>query len=137
MNVLIADRDNLMIRLISSAFREAGFATFIALDVRQATMLVRSQRIDAVVLDMALPGGSGEDVIHRLKLSKRTGNVPVIVVSGSVEPAARERILAMGADDFFEKPADLEKLVESLRGLTSTSRMAPVLAATSTDYLGG
>jgi DNA-binding response OmpR family regulator len=121
MNVLIADDDNLMIRLLSTAFQKAGFATFVAFDVVQATMAVRRQRIDAVVFDMAMPGGSSADVIHRLKLSKKTGDIPIIVVSGSVEPDARKRILAMGADDFFPKPPDLEDLVISLRRLTDNA----------------
>src|ERR1051325_1686266 len=122
MNVLIADDENVMIRLLSTAFRQAGFATFVAFDVVQATMTIRRQRIDAVVLDMSMPGGSGAHVIQRLKLSKRTGNIPIIVVSGSVELDARERILALGADDFFVKPPDLEKPVKSLRRLTDPRR---------------
>lgn len=143
MNVLIADDDNLMIRLLSTAFQKAGFATFVAFDVVQATMAVRRQRIDAVVLDMAMPGGSGADVIHRLKLSKKTGDIPIIVVSGSVEPDARKRILAMGADDFFAKPPDLEDLVISLRRLTdnapisrTTNSFAIRLVAEAMEYHG-
>jgi DNA-binding response OmpR family regulator len=143
MNVLIADDDNLMIRLLSTAFQKAGFATFVAFDVVQATMLVRRQRIDAVVLDMAMPGGSGADVIHRLKLSKKTGDIPIIVVSGSVEPDAPKRILAMGADDFFPKPPDLEDLVISLRRLTDnapksriTNSIAARLVTDAMEYHG-
>ena len=143
MNVLIADDDNLMIRLLSTAFQKAGFATFVAFDVVQATMAVRRQRIDAVVLDMAMPGGSSADVIPRLKLSKKTGDIPIIVVSGSVEPDARKRILAMGADDFFPMPPDLEDLVISLRRLTdnapksrTTNSFAARLVADAMGYHG-
>ena len=121
MNVLIADDDNVMIRLLSTSFRKAGFATYVAFDVVQATQLIRRHRIDAVVLDMQMPGGSGADVIDRLKLSRKTGDIQILVVSGSVEPDAREKLLARGADDFFPKPPDLERLVALIRSLTATA----------------
>jgi len=82
-------------------------------------------------------------VIHRLKLSKKTGDIPIIVVSGSVEPDARKRILAMGADDFFPKPPDLEDLVISLRRLTdnapksrTTNSIAARLVTDAIEYHG-
>jgi DNA-binding response OmpR family regulator len=121
MNVLIADDDQVMIRLLSVAFRKAGFATFVVFDVVQASQTIRLKKIDAVVLDLAMPGGSGVDVIHRLKLSRRTVQIPIIVVSGSVSPNAREQLLSLGADDFFSKPPDVDALVASVRALVRAS----------------
>lgn len=118
MNILIADDDPVMIRLLSTTLRRAGFATFIAYDVVQATQTIHRSRINAVVLDMAMPGGSGADVIRRLKLSRRTGDIPVIVVSGSVEAEVAKSVLAMGADAFFPKPPDVEAIAACLRALT-------------------
>ena len=136
MNVLIADDDNMMIRLLSTAFRKAGLATFVAFDVVQASQIIRRHRIDAVVVDMAMPGGSGEDVINRLKLSKKMGAIPIIVVSGSVEPDARERILAMGADDFFVKPPDMDRLIQSLQSLTRFRKPVTTINDLDDAYCG-
>jgi len=113
-----------MIRLLSAEFRKEGWATLVAFDVVQATAETRRSRIDAVVLDMCMPGGSGRDVIHRLKNSNRTGQIPIVVVSGSVQPEARQEILAAGADDFFLKPPDVPAVIESIRRLAAQSNSA-------------
>jgi CheY-like chemotaxis protein len=118
MNVLIVDDDPVIIRLLSGELRRAGFATFVAYDAVQATLEVRRSRIDAVVLDMRMPGGSGRDIIHRLKNSNRTGQIPIVVVSGSVGPEAGAEVMAMGADAFFRKPPDVPALIEKLTQLT-------------------
>ena len=118
MNVLIADDDPVMIRLLSTELRKAGFATFIANDAAQATAEIRRSRIDAVVLDLHMPGGTSHDVIHRMKTSNRTGQIPIAVVSGSVGPEGAQQALAAGADAFFPKPPDIAALVRTLNELT-------------------
>lgn len=118
MNVLIADDDPVIIRLLSMALRKAGFATFVAYDVVQAMATIRRSKIDAVVLDLSMPGGSGHDVVHRLKSSNRTGQIPIIVVSGSAGAEQKAQVLADGADLFLEKPPDLAALLAGVAKLT-------------------
>jgi len=125
MNVLITDDDPVIIRLLSTELRKAGFATFVAYDVVQAMATIRRSNIDAVVLDMCMPGGTGRDVIHRLKTSNRTGQVPILVVTGSVGPEDRDEIVAAGADAFFLKPPDVPALIAALRALTSPEAANP------------
>jgi CheY-like chemotaxis protein len=125
MIVLIADDDPLIIRLLSTELRKAGFATFVAYDVVQSMTTIRRNRIDAVVLDMSMPGGSGADVIHRLTSSNRNGQIPILVVSGSVGPEDRDKIIAAGADAFFLKPPDVPALIETLRALSSPVAGSP------------
>lgn len=117
MNVLIADDDPFMIRLLSSGLRRNGFETYLAYDVLQATQMIQRHQIDAVVLDISMPGGSGAEVIRRLRMFKQTVNIPIVVVSGTVGDDARKKLLDMGADDFFPKPADIEQLAASVRRL--------------------
>ena len=126
MNILIADDDPITVRVLSSALRRSGFATSVAFDVMQATQMIRQQSFHAVILDMAMPGGSGSDVIQRLKLFRRTLDIPIVVVSGSVDKEAREKILELGVDDFFAKPADPDQLVASVRRLTQKFRSPEV-----------
>jgi len=131
MTILIADDDPLMILLLSLAFQRAGFATCVALDVVQATQIINRQRVDAVVLDMSMPGGTGADLIHRLRMFKRTVRVPVVVVSGTVEDDARQQLLEMGADAFFPKPPKVEELIASVHRLIGMNRPAPASGATT------
>jgi len=122
-NILIVDDDKLIIRLLSTELRKAGYATFVSFDVVQAVTAIRRHPIDAVLLDMRMPGGSGEDVIRRLKLSKRTGQIPIFVVTGSVPDANRVDLIAMGAEEVFFKPPDMKLLLAKLAEVPSRSDM--------------
>src|SRR5690348_1163068 len=116
-NVLIADDDPLMIRLLTAALQCEGLATFVANDVTQAVAMINRCRIDAVLMDLSMPGGSGADIIQRLKSSHKTGCIPIVVISGSIDPNASDEILALGADRFFTKPPRLALVVQALREL--------------------
>ena len=116
-NVLIADDDPLMIKLLTTALQCEGFATFVASDVSQAVAMINRCRIDAVLMDLSMPGGSGADIIQRLKSSHKTGSIPIVVISGSIDPNASGDILALGADRFFTKPPRLALVVQALREL--------------------
>ncbi len=117
LNVLIADDDPMMIRLLTAALQCEGFATFVANDVTQAVTMINRCRIDAVLLDLSMPGGSGADIIQRLKSTHKTGSIPIVVVSGSIDPNASDEVLALGADRFFTKPPRLASVVQALREL--------------------
>jgi CheY-like chemotaxis protein/anti-sigma regulatory factor (Ser/Thr protein kinase) len=68
--------------------------------------LARSRPL-AIVLDLRLPDGRGEDVLRRLRQDPTNATVPVIVVTVEAEPSA---LLALGADDYLTKPIDRGRL---------------------------
>src|SRR2546430_2386884 len=66
----------------------------------------------AVVLDLRLPDGRGEQFLGRLKTDPAFADVPVIVVTVEAEPATA---LTLGADDYLTKPIDRARLESWLR----------------------
>jgi CheY-like chemotaxis protein len=68
-------------------------------------------RPDVVLLDLDLPDISGERVLAELRTAAVTRAIPVIVISGDVDPAVRRRILAGGAEHFLAKPYDVTELL--------------------------
>jgi len=66
-----------------------------------------SNRHDAIVLDLALPGKSGLEILRRLRAVSR---VPVLFVSQADSVETRLEVLQAGADDFLVKPVDLREL---------------------------
>ena len=64
----------------------------------------RGRAIDAVVTDLEMPFVDGFELVRRLRGDRRFGRVPIVVVSGSQDPRAPERVLGLGADAFFAKP---------------------------------
>ncbi|RKY16428.1 MAG: two-component system response regulator [Planctomycetota bacterium] len=70
---------------------------------------------DLVLLDIAMPGLDGFDVLARLSKSPDTARVPVIILSARTDQATIRRALAAGAAHFIQKPfrnADLLKIIE-------------------------
>ena len=77
---------------------------------------------DAIVLDINMPGGSGIEVLKRLKRSTKTHRIPIVVVSGSDDPEVRQAAMELGVTDFLTKPVDLDQLCKILSGVLATLR---------------
>jgi CheY-like chemotaxis protein len=61
-----------------------------------------------------MPGGTGVEVLKRLRMSSKTQHIPVIVVSGEENPGIEAKVRGLGAVDFFPKPVDPERLCVSV-----------------------
>ena len=113
--VLVVDDDKVLSHLVTSLLREKGHKTVAAFDAVQALMAAkRTPPVDAIVLDVNMPGGSGEETLRKLKMSTLTQNIPVIILSGSIDAKGQERVRALGADAVLSKPLVPEELFEAL-----------------------
>jgi CheY-like chemotaxis protein len=113
--VLVVDDDRVLSHLVSSLLREKGHKILTAFDAVQALMAAkRTPPVDAIVLDVNMPGGSGEETLRKLKMSTRTQNIPVIILSGSIDSQGQERVRSLGADAVLSKPLVPEELFEAL-----------------------
>ena len=115
--VLIADDDRVLTHMLSTRLRAMGWTVDVALDAMQAVMFTRQHNPDVIVLDIAMPGGTGRQALTSLKQSSKLCDIPVVVLSGSIEPADEAGILALGADEFLRKPIEAEALDARLRAL--------------------
>lgn len=111
--ILIADDDAEITRLLSVYLQANGFTIMTAADAMQTARL--SRFVDAILLDVHLPGGDGMDVLTRVKRAPQTKSVPVIMLTADPGPELPQRALALGASDFLHKPLDLEQLLASLK----------------------
>lgn len=117
--ILIADDSRVQVHLFSSCLADRGFEVLVAVDALQTWMIALQAAPDAIILDVNMPGGSGVDVLRKLRLSSRTMQIPVVVVSGSNEPEVQRVIAELGVAAFLQKPVDLDQfgnlLVQLLR----------------------
>jgi CheY-like chemotaxis protein len=114
MKILLADDDRVLTHLLSSRLRAKGVETFVAHDAMQALMSAMRSPPDVIVLDIQMPGGTGIEALKKLKGSARTSSIPVVVLSGSVEPDASRAVKALGAIEFLLKPIDPDALYKVL-----------------------
>jgi DNA-binding response OmpR family regulator len=122
--VLIIEDDAVQVRLLTIRLKAAGYAVAVASDAVQSVGAVRRERPDIVLLDIGLPGGDGYVVLKRLKALVHISAVPIIAVSGRAAATDRDRMLAAGADDYFEKPVDVDRLLARIRQLLGDLPMA-------------
>jgi CheY-like chemotaxis protein len=112
--ILIADDSRFQVAVLSKALEEKGFEVVVALDALQASMTAMRVAPDAIVLDINMPAGSGIEVLRRLKMSSKTQQIPVMVVSGNTDPSIEPLAKQLGVADFFRKPVDPAQLCQAL-----------------------
>jgi CheY-like chemotaxis protein len=117
MRILIADDDRVLVHMLSAHLRARGHETVAAFDVMQTWMAIQRQPIDAIVLDIQMPGGTGMEVLRKIKTYSKTSLIPVVVLSGSLDPHEVQKVKDLGADKFLPKPPDVDLLCETLSHL--------------------
>jgi DNA-binding response OmpR family regulator len=114
-NILVAEDDRAFSLMLCTILREAGHTVIPAFDSIQAFMFAMRQTIDIVLLDVGMPGGTGIGVLGKLKHSSKTSGIPVIVVTGSTDPAVKTQAMELGAAAFLAKPIDPAGLLDAVR----------------------
>ncbi|NBH06760.1 response regulator, partial [Amycolatopsis sp. SID8362] len=101
--VLVVDDDPRVRTVVTWQLEAEGFRVTEAADGRRALEAIERDRLDLVILDLALPGVGGLDVLRRLRDGEHAG-LPVIVLSGRSGETDRIVGLDLGADDYLVKP---------------------------------
>lgn len=123
--ILIADDSRVYVHLISGWLHDRSFEVVVASDAIQAFVMATKGQPDAVILDISMPGGSGIDVLKKLKLSTKTKHIPVLVVTGNAGSEMRSLVKRLGAADLLEKPLDCAEFCTILSCLTVEENPLP------------
>ncbi len=116
--VLVVDDDPTQRRLIQAALEREGFAVAHAENGDEAiTRLAAGGAADVILLDLVMPGISGQDTL--LEIRARGFNQPVIVVTATGGIDTVVQAMQAGAIDFFVKPASPERIIVSIRNALS------------------
>jgi CheY-like chemotaxis protein len=110
--VLVVDDDPAAREAITRGLKREGFKVIVAATGEEAVQLARSQRPDAITLDVLMPGMDGWTVLRSLKADPLTAAIPVVVVSMLEDSDIG---FALGAADYLTKPVDRDRLVSTLR----------------------
>jgi CheY-like chemotaxis protein len=85
-----------------------------AMDGPQGLALARKHRPDLILLDLYLPGMSGEEVLSRLREAKETARIPVFMISADATAGQAERLIAAGARAYLTKPLDIPTFLQAV-----------------------
>jgi DNA-binding response OmpR family regulator len=103
-SILLIDDEERVGGALRFALSSHGYEVVQERDARAGLERVRSAAPDCVLLDVDLGGDDGLDCCRTLKSDPTTSAIPVILLSGLVDPASMARGLAAGADDYIGKP---------------------------------
>ncbi len=112
---LVVDDDEELVELIRDVLHADGrFEVRVANNGFDAGMMVKEYRPDIIVLDVMLPDINGKEVCQRVRSDSSLDDVKIICISGMVEQDKIADLRASGANDFMQKPFEIEGLVERM-----------------------
>jgi signal transduction histidine kinase/CheY-like chemotaxis protein len=112
--ILVVEDDRKTIFIYEQYLSMAGFQVIPARTIADAERLLHTVRPAAIVLDIMLDGESSWAFLARLKKDEQTQDIPVLVVTVTNK---EQKARALGADEFWLKPVDRERLLRKLRVL--------------------
>lgn len=116
--ILIVEDDFLLVGLLERKFLEEGYRVIKALDAAEARRALESSAIDAILLDMVLPGMDGFAFLTEIKKNAPWRDIPVIVISNLGQREEVERGMRLGAADYIVKanisPVEIMQKVEGI-----------------------
>ena len=104
-NVMRIDDDLYINKMLEEALVQAGYSVTKAFSGKEALEIISKVRPDLVLLDLMLPGLSGEELLPHLR------GIPVIVVSAKIDVKNKVELLLGGAADYVTKPFDMDELL--------------------------
>jgi DNA-binding response OmpR family regulator len=115
MRILIAEDDAPLASLIAGAFNQEGHHCDVAANGERALARMASEQFDVLILDLRLPGMSGEEVLKRLR--RENPDLGVLILTATDAVGERVACLDAGADDYLTKPFAFSELAARVRAL--------------------
>ena len=122
--IAVIDDDVYIGNMLEELLGKEGYGVLRAYSGTEALLLLERRRPDLVLLDLMLPGMTGEELITHIR---RYSNMPVIVLSAKETGQDKVNALRLGADDYVTKPFDEEELLTRIEanlrrsGVTATT----------------
>jgi DNA-binding response OmpR family regulator len=108
--ILVVEDDLDVAEMLNAYFRVQGYEVFTVNWGEDGVRACQTINPDLVVLDIRLPDIDGYEVARRLRVDRRTQDVPIIFLTEKRDRADRLQGLEIGADDYITKPFDVQEL---------------------------
>ncbi|NMF07203.1 response regulator transcription factor [Clostridium beijerinckii] len=110
--ILVIEDDSDINNMICNILKNNEYEAESAFSGSEALMCVERENWDTILLDLMIPGVSGEEVIFKIREITKT---PIIVVSAKTDKKTKLELLENGADDFISKPFDPDELIARVK----------------------
>lgn len=110
--VLIVDDDQAVVDLISDVLaNDSRFETRVVNNGFGAGMMAKEYHPDLIILDVMLPDINGQEVCELIRQDPTMADTKIICISGMIEEEKIDDLKKSGADDFLNKPLDIDELI--------------------------
>jgi two-component system response regulator TctD len=134
MKILLVEDNRALSDWLARTLRTGQYTVECVYDGAEADLLLRTESYDLVILDIALPGLDGREVLKRLR--GRHNPVPVLILTAFDGTQDRVQGLDIGADDYMAKPFEVPELEARMRALLrrANQQKNPILTCGSLVY---
>lgn len=108
--ILIVEDDADISGLLVKIMEGAGYQVRQAFSGTEALFCMERELPDCVLLDLMLPGMTGEEVLEQIRQEQKK-EMPVLILSAKVSVQDKVKLLRLGADDYITKPFDPEEVI--------------------------
>jgi len=113
--ILVVDDDQAVVDLISDVLAgDNRFETKVVNNGFGAGMIAKEYHPDLIILDVMLPDINGKTVCELIRADSTMADIKIICISGMVEEDKIQELKAAGADDFLQKPLDIDELLRRI-----------------------
>lgn len=107
--ILVVEDDMDIHNLIKNVLEKERYDVISAYSGTEALLLIEKKDLDLILLDLMIPGLSGEEIIKKVK------NIPIIVISARISSEDKVNALSIGANDYITKPFDTNELLARIK----------------------
>ncbi len=117
--VLVVEDKDLNRKIVRIVLKSKGYSVLEATNAEEALEILQAQTPDLILMDIALPGMSGEELTRQIKGTPQWRHLPIIALTAHAMKGDREQFLKAGCDDYISKPINTRLLAELVENYLS------------------
>lgn len=125
-DILIVEDNKEIADLLCDFLRAENYTVSVADDGEKALHLYEKYGARLIILDIMLPGIDGFAICQKIRENE---NTPIIIVSAKIDKADKLNGLLLGADDYIEKPYDIDLLIAKIKGIFKRRYQSSVIVS--------
>ncbi len=134
MRILLVDDEKKIANVLKAYLQQEGFNVTAAYNGTVALQLFKENLYDLIILDLMLPGLSGEEICQEIR---KRSSVPIIMLTAKVEEDDRIQGLNLGADDYIAKPFSPREVVARVKAVLRRTGSETIPLADCISYDNG
>ena len=121
-NILVAEDDNALRRVIQTVLEKNGFTVFLAKDGQEALDILDSEHIDLIISDVMMPNIDGYELTRELRDADY--NQPILLITAKERFEDKQEGFYAGADDYMVKPVNMDEMLLRVGALLRRAKIA-------------